>query len=634
MSDHRREQLSEEGSPAAGGDTTTAVLRLQGLVPNRVEATKLAGQAMVDVLRRLDEMASVSFRVGSRAGVLHAGIVVTSFDAESAMSAASRLGAALDALTPWIEFEAGVLGEGDPLALPVRAEWASRVRKSEVSDEMVRAGDYSPLANALATLDAVLSVTVSRQPMSGAGLVSDIIVASADGPTDVPAALLTAELSGDANLDIETTHGPAADLLVESHSRPMEPLELATFADIFALPMRADGEAAWLRYPARPSSPADVIGSLRADAGLHRWVLGRTGTGKTTLLQHLIAADIDEGKTVVVIDPHGGLAETVVDGVPSDHFGRLVYADFGDANPPTLNPLIGEPGQDAASVTAELVEIVRNLWDDLTTELFGPVAERVLRFATESLVRYGPAPGIAKLTKVLQGDHDSLVALAQAASDAGDTAVADGFLTEINNLGSKANDGAAATMSLYVISKLAAMVNDARVRAIVDGPYANLSMSEVITTNQILVVRAPVGLLNLAGVRTICQLVVSRLASTLGRRFEEHGQRDQPVAVYIDEWPLVAEPPIQRILAEGRKFGFELTLANQSVRQIRQPSQVAGNVGTLGLFRVGPAEADLFAPEFSQISASGLRTMPPYHLAVRTAAGQEIVGQAPAPAGP
>lgn len=624
------------------GGTVRAVaaLRLRGVVPGQDENTRRAGKVLLDVLRRIDELALVSFRVASRDGRLYAGLVVESFDDESAVTAAERLRTAVDALAPWLAFETGAVGADDPLLLPQQPAWASRVLKGELADEMVRAGDYSPLAAAMAATPAVLSVAVARSGQPGGGLVSDIIIASDAGATDVLAALLTAELSAESNIDIETGHGVEAAEIVASHHRPRQPIHLATFADVFSLPVRADTAVDWLRYPARPQPPEAVLEVLGSANYLHRWVLGRTGMGKTTLLEHLALADIAAGKPVVVIDPHGGLVDSLMESIPNEHLDRVKYADFGADDPPLFNPLIGEPGQDASSVTNEFVETVRSLWDDMPGDYFGPIYDRTIRFCTETLVRYGatptndgPAPTIANLANLLRGDTELVSALAQAAAAAGDTTVAEVFEREINNLGAGVKDGANTSVSMWALSKLQGFVSDERIRRIVHTGHSTHNLTEVLDGRQVLLVRVPVGVLGLAGVRAISQLVVARLVSTLGRRFEDRDAPTDPVALYVDEWALVAEPPIQRILAEGRKYGFELTIANQSLQQVKAPSKVAGNVGTLALFRVGPAESALFAAEFETITASGLRLLPPYHLAIRPPFADELVGEAPTPAG-
>lgn len=590
---------------------------------------RLAGRALVDVLRRLDDLALVSFRIRSKEGRLTAGIVVESFDCESATMAATRIRLAAEALDPSMRFDVDALTDDDPLLLPSTPRWASRILKGEMSDEHVRAGSFSPVAAAMAKVDATLSIAVAS---SDGELVGDIVIVSDDGPTDVLAALMTAELNAESNITIESSHGGDAAALVATHHTPQHPVNVAVFGDVFSIPTRTDAAATWSRQPVVATDPESTVALLRSAPQLHRWLLGRTGMGKSTLMRHLIEADIDDGTTVVIIDPHGDLAESVARRHRRSR--RLRFVDFAADEPPTLNPMLPEPGQSNEAVCDDFVSMIRSVWDDMPNEYFGPVFDRGMRLSLAAVTRHGHERTVHELVRFLQGDSELSESIAKRAASAGDMEIAQAIDAELGNLGRSPGDGGQASMSMWLVSKLQTLASDGRVARVVDTDESSLSIDDAIRAGSILSVRCPVGWLGLPATRMLSQIIISRLVGVAGRRFEVSGvDRRQPISVYIDEWALVAQAPIQRLLAEGRKYGLHLTIANQNLQQVDRPMQVAANVGSLALFRVGPQEASVMSEEFETIDPKGLRTLPPYHVAVRNPEGDEAIGRSPEPLG-
>lgn len=603
------------------------LLKLAWVAPVNLESGLLGGLALLDALRRLEEPFDLSFRLGSAGGVIHAGFCLTGLDRDSALAGAAELGTVLDACMPWYGFEVEPSPAASALA-PRDVVWMSRVVRGDAPDSGIRAAAYSPLSHVLAGTDATVSAALVR--FMGAERIelgADLVVASGDRPTTVAAAVLAAELHGASGPGIMHAHGSQAQALWESHGKGLggHPVAAAALADLVCIPARmSGGSTAWQAVPARPVAPRRVMEALGESAGQHRLVIGATGTGKTVLLSHLVLADAEAGKAVLVIDPHGDLAPQVAAGLCSRRIADLVYLDFARSRPPTCNPMVAEAGQSRRQVVNEVCELVRGLWDEMPPEFFGPVFWRLLRWAVGVVQTYGLRKDLGEVARVLSGDLPWLQALVPPT----DRQTWATWEREMSGTVGKASGEHA----LWASSKLDPFTSDAHLRRIFTGPRLGVSVTEAIECNQVVVVRAPVGKLGLAATRLIATTLVTRAAGALGRAFED-GTSSPKLALYVDEWQRVAQEPIERLMAEGRKQGLELTAANQSLRQLRDPAKVVATVGTLALLRTGPAEAAMLAAEFPGLREADLRRLPPHFVALRTPT-TELVGPTPAPAPP
>ena len=608
------------------------VLRIASVAPSDPASSRAAGRAILDVIGRLDDLVSVSFRIAGQSGVLSAGFVLEGFDTAQA---AARLQVAVESLAPWMTLAIEPIADADPLSIPSKPSWASSIRVGEVQDLGARASGFSPVASALTRSDALVSVMVasSTDGDGEAVMKSDVIVVSQDHQTDVVAALLAAELESEENIATETCHGAGAQLLVTRHLEPVAGLNVGVFADLFSIPSRARTQTAWSVDPVKPASTEEVLAAVTSDKHLHSWIIGRTGMGKSTFAENLILADIRAGKSVIVIDPHGPLAERVAELVSELAPDRLDWADFGAEKPPVLNPLLGEDGQGPDELNTAFREAIGDLWEAMPGEYFGPVFDRLLQLVVDAVLRHDATPSLATVVALLQGDKRVTEEVMDSARRNGDFDLIEAFEKEAGNLGRRSSDGGTTTISLWANSKLAPWLQDSRVARIVAGEANTLCVSKVAENNRILVAEVPVGSLGRGPVRVIGHQIISRLDFAMTRLHHESGGAVNPrVALYVDEWPVVTpEGPIKRMLAAARKTGLEITILNQSVRQVSDPLEVAANIGTLAAFRLGPAEANLFAPEFETISESALRRLAPFQVAVRPPRTQEVVGWTPPP---
>ena len=331
------------------------------------------------------------------------------------------------------------------------------------------------------------------------------------------------------------------------------------------------------------------------DRARHLYVIGATGTGKSTLLKSLILQDIDAGEGVVVFDPHGDLAEDVLAAVPRQRVDDVVYADAADVNGCFAVDLLPSAADGSSfEIAADmLVSIFKGAMYSANPEGFGPMFESYFRNALALLVGAAPAERcLANFTRVFDEPafRRELLQVCTVPSVCG-------FWRSAGRTGGEA---ALENVTPYITSKLTRFIASKHARAMFPTSEKCLSFETVMDEGKILILRCPKGALG----ESLTELAMSAsLMKIRGVAMGRAGRRDRrPVRIYIDEFQNCRGDSLQSLLAEGRKFGVSLALANQSLGQIGGTdnrsigSATLANVGNLITFRLGAVDALKLAP--------------------------------------
>jgi hypothetical protein len=331
------------------------------------------------------------------------------------------------------------------------------------------------------------------------------------------------------------------------------------------------------------------------DRARHVYLLGGTGTGKTTLLLSTILQDIHADEAVVVLDCHGPLAQDVAKSVPHERAHDLVYADAAQIGGGFAIDLLPSSADDIAfEVAADtLVSIFKGVLYKDTPEGFGPIWESYFRNALALLVA---APEeqrtLANFVRVFSEARFRRELIAantvQSVND---------FWTSATRAG---GDATLENIAPYIISKLTRLVSTRHARAMFPGAAGCIDFSSAIDTNKILVLRCPKGILGEGLAQLGVSAALMKLQAAIMARSDHAANK--PVRIYIDEFQNCRGDSLQTLLAEGRKFGASMVLANQSLGQIGgiENSSVGAaalaNVGNLITFRLGAPDAMRLAP--------------------------------------
>lgn len=353
-----------------------------------------------------------------------------------------------------------------------------------------------------------------------------------------------------------------------------------------------------------PRSPRVTIDIAPADLLRSLYVVGKTGTGKSALLERVLLGAVDAGFGACLIDPHGDLATRVLGLLPTRHWNRVAMVRPSDAER-AIGLAALDPGGSRALVASSVVEVFRKLWGET---LFGPRSEHLLRHAILALLET-PGASLLGLTRLLT-DADYRLRLVGRVTD---PVVRSYWLKEFPGLGKAFT----AEVTSPVLNKLGALTAPA-VRRVVGQVSPRLHVREVMDAGGIIVC-------DLSGVgrdaaAIIGALLVSSIEIAAHSRAALPPFARRPFLLAADEFQSYLTGSFVNLLAEGRKYGLCAALAHQHAAQLTPEVRAAivGNVGALAAFRLGADDAKLLAPELEpEVTVRDLVSLRRYHLALR-----------------
>jgi GTPase SAR1 family protein len=331
------------------------------------------------------------------------------------------------------------------------------------------------------------------------------------------------------------------------------------------------------------------------DRRRHLYVVGQTGTGKTSLMKNLIAQDIKNGEGVGIIDPHGEFADYALGCVPPERVEDVVYLNPADLERPIgLNMLEYDPKypEQKTFIVNELISIFDKLYDLKATG--GPLFEQYTRNAL-LLLMDDPAEGatLMEVPRVMADAAFRQRLLAKCRN----IVVKDFWEKEAEKAG-----GEAALQNLvpYVTSKFNTFIANDFMRPIIGQSRSSLNFREIMDKKKILVVNLSKGRLGDINAYLLGLIIVGKLTMASFARIDTPEELRPDFFLYIDEFQNFITDSIATILSEARKYRLCLTLAHQFIKQLPEKIRdaVFGNVGSLVSFRVSAEDSEQLAKHF------------------------------------
>jgi hypothetical protein len=365
------------------------------------------------------------------------------------------------------------------------------------------------------------------------------------------------------------------------------------------------------------------IGLTANDRKRHMYVVGGTGNGKSTLLQHAIVQDIQAGKGVAVIDPHGDLAETILGYIPDDRIDEVVYFNPADiSNPIGLNLLELTPGltedallEEKDLVTESVVSMFRKIFS--TSDTNGHRIEYVLRNAVQTALTLENST-LFTVYELLNNAEFRKRTVASLENQ--DLRL---FWAEYNRAGTYQQ----VSMAAGITAKIGRFLFSASARRILEQPVSSFNFDDLMQEGKILICNVSKGRLGEDTSELFGIMVMAKLQLATMRRAMKEQKDRRPFYVYIDEFQNFVTPSFVQLLSEARKYGLFLTMAEQSTSQQsdrRMIDIVFANVGTIICFRTASQQDEqLLQPLLSPYVEQGtLSRLPAYHFYVRISAEQ------------
>lgn len=357
-----------------------------------------------------------------------------------------------------------------------------------------------------------------------------------------------------------------------------------------------------------------------ADRARHLYVLGGTGAGKSTFLLNLIDQDMRNGEGVIVLDPHGDLAEDAAALARRVRPADLIYCDASDPHGNFRLDILAGPGPDAVlrrSYAANaLIRILTRVLYAGIPEAFGPVFESYFRNALMLLMDAGGPDATLLDFEAIFADAKFRNALLDRCSDP----KVRQFWREIAGVVTH-DEMRLQNIAPYITCKLAQFTGNPLLSRILCDPGPRLDLAAAMDQRRIVIIRMPKGLIGQSEAELLAALVVMRIGQAGMARASQARLSRTPVRLYIDEVQTCAGEGLSELLAESRKFGLSLVLANQSLGQMdgrgRQPNTsdaALANAANLVVFRLGAPDAARIAPWFEpEASWRDLCRLPDFH---------------------
>jgi Type IV secretory pathway, VirD4 components len=358
-----------------------------------------------------------------------------------------------------------------------------------------------------------------------------------------------------------------------------------------------------------------VFGIKQADRWAHMYVIGKTGTGKSTLLETMIRQDLTRGAGLALLDPHGDLVERVLAALPEERKGDLIHFNVPDsALPLGFNPLERVPPAQRALAASYLLEVFKKLW----AQFWGPRSEHILRNAIHALLEQPQAT----LADVLRLFDDA--AYRKTVTDrVANTQVRRFWLKEYESYPARLRADSIAPIQ----NKIGAFLADTRLNHILTQTKSAFDLRKAMDEGNILLVNLAKGKVGEDTASLLGALLVTRFAVLALSRADTPESKRRPFYIYLDEFHTFTTLSIASMLSELRKYRVGLILAHQYISQLDEKvyDAILGNVGTIVSFRLGAADAEILEKEFlPEVTALDLTSLPNYHIFLKLMANGRI----------
>lgn len=333
-----------------------------------------------------------------------------------------------------------------------------------------------------------------------------------------------------------------------------------------------------------------TFGIKKPDRRRHTYIIGKTGTGKSTLIANMAISDIRNRQGLCIIDPHGDLCETILDYIPSYRINDVIYLDPSDLNHAfLLNPLEVSDNYQMELVVSGIVAIFHKIYG----QSWGPRLEYILRNTLMTVVRL-PNPTLLLVPELLTNEQFRKKAM---------THIEDPILKSFwENEFANMTDRLRAESISPILNKVGQFISSRFIRNIISSPKSTIDLEKSMNEGKILLLNLSQGRLGEDNSALLGAMLITKIQLAAMNRVTQAEKDRRDFYLYVDEFQNFATTSFIKILSEARKYRLNLILANQYISQI--PPEVRGaifgNAGTMLSFLIGAEDAGYMAREFTE----------------------------------
>lgn len=334
-----------------------------------------------------------------------------------------------------------------------------------------------------------------------------------------------------------------------------------------------------------------IFGIKDVDRRRHIWAIGKTGTGKSTLIANMAIDDIKKGRGMAIIDPHGDLSEIILDYIPKSRINDVIYFNPADTEYPiAINPLEVTNKEEAELVVSGIVSIFNKLFGFS----WGPRLEYILRNSLFTLAQV-PNSTLKDIPLLLTNK----LFRQRIEETIQDETMRQFWRDEFDKMPDRLQQEAISP----ILNKVGQFVTSPLIRTVIGHPKSSIKLDDVMNEGKILIANMSQGRLGEDNAALLGAMLITKFQLAAMHRVSMPEEERKDFYLYVDEFQNFATGSFIKIMSEARKYRLDIMLANQYMAQIPEEvtQAILGNAGTVMTFAVGASDADILFKEFAEV---------------------------------
>jgi hypothetical protein len=334
----------------------------------------------------------------------------------------------------------------------------------------------------------------------------------------------------------------------------------------------------------------------------HFYIIGQTGTGKSSIIQLMARQDFNNGKGVCIVDPHGSLIEDLLPYIPRSRADDVIYFNPADTERPLgLNLLEGKTAEEKDLIALDAMNMMVKMFGE---EIFGPRIQDYFRNGCLTLMDDDEEGGaITDLVRLFTDDEWQKYKVTKVKNPI----VRSFWEKQMASTGQREKQ----EMIPYFAAKFGQFTTNTLIRNIVGQTKSAFDIADVMNSGKILLMNLSKGLIGDINSQLLGMMIVNKIQVAAMRRQRQSTTERKDFFLYIDEFQNFVTPSIESILSEARKYRLGLILAHQYIDQLEKDNKLSGavslkgaifgNVGTMMFYKIGPQDAEVCAKEMAPV---------------------------------
>jgi len=341
------------------------------------------------------------------------------------------------------------------------------------------------------------------------------------------------------------------------------------------------------------------------DRRRHMYLIGKTGMGKTNMMENMVIADIKAGRGVGVVDPHGEFAERILDFIPENRIDDVIYFNPADIDwPIAFNPLERIDVEHRHLIASGMMGVFKKIWPDVWSARM----EYILNNSLLALLEYPSSTLLGIMRMLAEKNYRQKIT-----ENLQDPVIKAFWLNEFARYTQRLETEAVAAIQ----NKVGQFVSNPLIRNIIGQTHSTIDMRKIMDEGKILIINIAKGRIGEDNSALLGAMMITKLQLAAMSRVDLPMEKRRDFYLYVDEFQNFSTESFANILSEARKYRLNLILAHQYIEQLDEKVQAAifGNVGTIVCFRIGAEDAEFIEKEFMpQFTAQDLVNLTKYNI--------------------